>query len=488
MTEGARINKTAIGMHLTLNTILMAAYFIEVLKGSRTLGYYSMFATLAVIPVILEFIMYFRKKDERKLRYVMGGGYLALYIFALLTTHSQFAFVYILPMYLILMLYSEVILSILVSAAGMITNIIQIIIIAVNVGITKEQLADVEIQLVVVLVLGIYVCVTSNLTKKINEEKLNSLKEDKNKITSILELIMEISDKMTTEIEEVVEKVDLLNHSAVGIRDAMKQVDVGTTDTANAVQSQLRETDAIRNYLSEVQEAGLGISENMEESRKVIQVADSNVTNLFEEIDKAEEANSFVISNIKQLEELAQQMNSVIDLITTVTSRTGILALNASIEAARAGEAGKGFAVVASEVSSLAQETKSATLGITTLVNNVISELNEVMEAALKLEEANQRQNEAAKEVRGSFQNMAVTAESVNKKNESLKVSVDLLATENQKIIENIQTISAITQQVAAHSGETLNVSGENISLTRTVTKLVTAISEGAKKLKQANE
>lgn len=44
-----------------------------------------------------------------------------------------------------------------------------------------------------------------------------------------------------------------------------------------------------------------------------------------------------------------------------------------------AGEAGRGFSVVASEISNLATQTQDATVDITTLIENISKELEEVI-------------------------------------------------------------------------------------------------------------
>jgi methyl-accepting chemotaxis protein len=64
---------------------------------------------------------------------------------------------------------------------------------------------------------------------------------------------------------------------------------------------------------------------------------------------------------IAKLGESSAEIDSVIQVITSIAGQTNLLALNATIEAARAGEAGKGFAVVATEVKELAKQTAKAT-------------------------------------------------------------------------------------------------------------------------------
>lgn len=68
------------------------------------------------------------------------------------------------------------------------------------------------------------------------------------------------------------------------------------------------------------------------------------------------------------LDQRAQQISSIVALISDVADQTNLLALNAAIEAARAGDQGRGFAVVADEVRNLAKRTSAATMEIATLV------------------------------------------------------------------------------------------------------------------------
>lgn len=65
-------------------------------------------------------------------------------------------------------------------------------------------------------------------------------------------------------------------------------------------------------------------------------------------------------------------------MVNDISSKTDLLALNASIEAARAGAAGKGFAVVAHEVGRLSEKTQSSINEIETILKNIQKDVDTV--------------------------------------------------------------------------------------------------------------
>jgi methyl-accepting chemotaxis protein len=132
----------------------------------------------------------------------------------------------------------------------------------------------------------------------------------------------------------------------------------------------------------------------------------------------------------KRLNEAAQAMSGIVELIGNITGQINLLALNATIESARAGEAGRGFAVVASEVKNLATQAKQATDKIGQEIGNlngisgdVVSALDSIKQAIQGVSEyvtataaAVEEQSTVTSEMSSSMQRAAAEAKAITQR------------------------------------------------------------------------
>lgn len=483
ITEKSYVNRFAILCHVITAVVLFAAYTIEFFNGSRTLSYYAIFSGACLAPVIAEVIIYKVNKESGLVKHIMSICYGGLYVFAVLTSTSSMAYTYAFPMYMAIILYMDIRCCALIATGGLAANVIYVVRYAMNTGYSAAELPDVKIRIAAMVLTGVFMILTCAAVRKVNKFKLEQIQEQSDETSKMSVKVLAATDKMTEYIQETAGKMEKLGESVEHIHDSMSQVSTGSNETAEAVQTQMERTEQIQEHIVKVRDAVEQIEKNITDTSGKVDEGRHHMAVLSEQVDKSMDANNRVLEKMKVLTEYTNKMNTIIETITSIANSTGMLALNASIEAARAGEAGRGFSVVATEISGLASQTKDATVNITELIKNINTEFNSVKSAIEVVTESNKVNAENTKIVTDSFGSISTGADDVELKTKELREIVKSLETANADIVENIQTISAITEEVSAHAGETCEACEGNIALVLDVEKIVNSLNGEADNL-----
>ena len=481
--ELKEINKVAVICQTIIIAVIMGAYAVEVMKGKRTGGYYVTMAVFALVPLIANWILFKLNTASKAIMHVLGIGYGIFYAFIIFTTTEDTAFTYALPMLVVIILYSDLRFCILISIGVILENVIYTVYQAVTVGIPADKMATYEIRNFVIVIVSLFLCLATYVMTKINRMKMEDINVEKENISRLLQHTVNVSEEMSQGIEDVMGHMKDLGKAVSETRNAMQEVSTGTNDTAESIQSQLGKTEEIQRYIEQMADMVERIAESMEQAKGNVSTGWKNVDSLTKQMTASEKAGQEAVKDMKALEEYMTNVQSIIDLITSVASQTSLLALNASIEAARAGEAGRGFAVVATEISNLANQTQNATVNITEVIHNVEDRLNVAADAVEQLMDNTRKQSESAKQAADSFVMISESTERVDEQSERLSDAVTRLTDANSGIVESIQTISAIMQEVSAHSHETYTVSDKNTGIVDEVTRLVEDLNRQAQRL-----
>ncbi|QHB29710.1 methyl-accepting chemotaxis protein PctA [Pseudomonas monteilii] len=157
--------------------------------------------------------------------------------------------------------------------------------------------------------------------------------------------------------------------------------------------------------------------------------------------------------HIETLNSKTVNIGQILEVITSISQQTNLLALNAAIEAARAGEAGRGFAVVADEVRNLAHRTQESAQQVQTMIEELqvgARESVETMDQSQRhSQDSVQIANQAGErldsvtvrigEIDGMNQSVATATEEQTAVVEAINMDINEINMLNQEGVENLQ-------------------------------------------------
>lgn len=485
MPEIHRINAITLVAYSILAIILMVAYILEFVKGSRTLGYTLVFAILDLAPYLAYLMIYRRDKTSYSLKYILSIGFSVLYAFVLITAAVPTTFVYIFMLFLVVIPYGDMRLCYITGGIATIANIVSIVMGFITGNLTTDDLAMIEIQLISVAIGAVFVGFATNVIGKANAQKLDELREEKDKTDVLLTNTLDVSRGISDDIESVTARMEHLRQSVLATRDSMHDVTAGANDTDQSLQQQLLQTEEIMEQVDKAKDVTNIITDDVKQTEQTILVGKEKVEHLLAAVNQSESVSAIVASKMNELIENTEKMNSIVEMINSITSQTSLLSLNASIEAARAGEVGRGFAVVAGEISTLAQQTSEATVNITKLIQGITVSIEEVFNSIGQLMESNKEQNQAVEIMAQNFEELEACVGNINKVSRELGLVVVELAKTNESIVASINNVSDVTQEVSARANETLSGSESDALVVEEIAKVISELNIKARKLNE---
>ena len=190
-------------------------------------------------------------------------------------------------------------------------------------------------------------------------------------LRDMVEEISSSSDKIANNVKSLEDVTHVVNSMCMDNSATSEELAAGMEETAATTETIYGNIGSMETGAMEIGERsskGEELSREVLERANVLKVttqeAGKRTRTLYESVKvKADQA--------VEESRAVDKINELTDSIMSISSQTGLLALNASIEAARAGEAGRGFAVVATEIGNLANETSKAVSDINTIVGEV---------------------------------------------------------------------------------------------------------------------
>lgn len=304
------------------------------------------------------------------------------------------------------------------------------------------------------------------VTERISEGDLTEqLLVKKNDVKSLMASMARMQANLRQIIQGLAGNADAVSSSSVQLSAASRQITESSaiqTEAGNSMAVAMEQMSANISQVAASANETLIISEEngklASDGEKIFEATVKHMHNIAEVVNRT----------AKQLHEAEAQVlgiNTIIELIHSISEQTNLLALNAAIEAARAGTHGRGFAVVADEVRQLAERTSKATTEISSLIDQVVES---TQAAEVNIREVVRLVEEGVVQVEqsgASTQQINISTQQVLQAMNEISSALHEQQLASTEISERIEQISAMSEENYQAISEVTGTAGQLESL-----------------------
>lgn len=312
-------------------------------------------------------------------------------------------------------------------------------IMAMTSDIAKGKLTGEDIPLLTKDELGTLATNVNNMKQSLNE-MVGNTRDSSLQMRESSETLSAITEQTTASADEIHLAISAISSGAVTqaeeAEEAITKVEALSTLIATTTHAYGEITTSMNTIISSQTTGQQRVEELKEGSLQFTAVIDELRT------------------NFSGLTTQMQEIQNIVQTITSISEQTNLLALNASIEAARAGEHGKGFAVVAEEVRKLAEQTNSATTHVRGVLHRIEADATNAdtkMQRTLALSSS---QVLAIDEVHDAFNQLSAAITSISEHLTALDNSMVAMSDNRLIVVKAINEIATVATESAAATEE----------------------------------
>ncbi|MFR8276355.1 MAG: methyl-accepting chemotaxis protein [Desulfovibrio fairfieldensis] len=253
----------------------------------------------------------------------------------------------------------------------------------------------------------------------------------------------------------------------------IEQSDRGAAESAQRLSEAATAMNEMNATVQEVARNAGSASAASAETKQKAEAGSQVVEKAVRSIGQVHQMSLELKGDMVQLNEHAQDITRIMNVISDIADQTNLLALNAAIEAARAGEAGRGFAVVADEVRKLAEKTMASTNdvgnAIKAIQESTAKSMGGVDQAVERIGEATELAGRSGQALEEIVSTVELTADQVN----AIATASEEQSAASEEINHSIVQVNDMAKQTAEAMAEAARAVSDLAAQTQDLTELI---------------
>lgn len=257
-------------------------------------------------------------------------------------------------------------------------------------------------------------------------QTIESLDTFSDSLKKVVQEAHEVSNQMTSSFHDISASIDQTSQHVISINEEMRS-NGQALKTIETTSEEMKDKSTLTLDLT------VDGQSKMTELNESLSIVESDINHSVKVMDQLN-------VNINQIEHILQT-------VTSIAEQTNLLALNASIESARAGEAGRGFAVVAEEIRKLAEESKASNQTISNILTSIATQTKEAAKGISNSQESIHTSRSNSALVISSIESICKNTETVMASSSLLEDKIKRLFISFDEVVKQIETISGISEE-----------------------------------------
>ena len=258
----------------------------------------------------------------------------------------------------------------------------------------------------------------------------------------------------------------------------IEQSDRGAAESAQRLSEAATAMNEMNATVQEVAKNAGSASAASAETKQKAEAGAEVVAKAVQSIEQVHQMSLELKGDMVQLNEHAQDITRIMNVISDIADQTNLLALNAAIEAARAGEAGRGFAVVADEVRKLAEKTMASTQDVGNAIKAIQESTAKSMEGVEQSVERIGEANELASRSGQALEEIVATVEATGDQVNAIATASEEQSAASEEINQSIVQVNDMSRQTAEAMAEAAKAVSDLAAQAQGLTNLIQELKE----------